>query len=132
MAFILTLLFIFHLLCMSEVSISLLMCCSSGVSQQIGVFNIIRTPPRAEILAVKVSTVRAGTIEHHYSIPHHIWERGKAKLTNFTHEWLVKSHFNEQFLLKLRKNIAKDAVTKPLKFGTCLSTGNIVLLDQSL
>lgn len=58
---------------MSEVSISLVMSCSLGVSQQIGVLNIILAPPRAEIWAVKVSTVRAGSqqfaIMAHYRTP---------------------------------------------------------------
>ena len=46
---------------MSEVSISLVMSCLLGVSQQIGVLNIILAPPRAEIWPVKVGTVRAGS-----------------------------------------------------------------------
>ena len=60
-------------LSMSEVSISLVMSCSLGVSQQIGVLNIILAQPRVEIWAVKGSIVRAGSqqfaIMAHYITP---------------------------------------------------------------
>ena len=46
---------------MSEGSISLVMCCSSGVSQKIGVLNINLAPPGAEIWAVKANPVKAGS-----------------------------------------------------------------------
>ena len=46
---------------MSEGSISLQVCCSSGVSQQIGVLNINLNLSKAEIWAVKANPVKAGS-----------------------------------------------------------------------